>query len=127
MVSILNTFDSVLMVENVFEIQNSERIYQQLLNIRCNIYNNNFLTAKRLTDQKSLDPIFNLFYFLCISQLYIIGILNFSKSPALLKDETLKSTLCNYSLKKWLKVTANPLLFLVKLKLDLTQEGDNIE
>ncbi len=80
------------------------RIYQQLLNSKCHIYNNKFFSAKRLTDQKILDPIFDLFSVPCISEqllyMYIIGILNFSDSLALLKDATLKITLRNYSLKK---------------------------
>lgn len=62
-----------------------------------------------------LDPIFDLFSVHCISEqllyMYIIGILNFSDSPALLKDETLKITLRNYSLKKIVQGHSTPLTF----------------
>lgn len=72
------------------------QIYQQLLYSKCSSYDNKFFVAKRLTDQKIIDPIF-IFYVFHIY--YIIGILNFSKNPTLLKDKTVKSTSHTYSLK----------------------------
>lgn len=49
-----------------------DRIYQQLLNSKCHINNDKFFAAKRLTDQKILDPIYDLYvFFFCISQQYI--------------------------------------------------------
>lgn len=95
-----NIFDSVLMFENVCEIH-VWRIYQQLLNCKAIFIIINF---RRKEIDRSNDFRSYFWFIFCslynFKTIYIIGILNFSNSPALLKDETLKITCVTIHWKK---------------------------
>lgn len=79
-VSLFNTFDNVLMFENLCKIYVG-RIYQQLHNSKCYIYENIFLLQRGWSIKKKIRSFwFIRFSILCVSQQYIIGILNFSWS-----------------------------------------------
>lgn len=117
-VSLLNTFDSVLMFENVCEIY-VWRIYQKLHNSKCHIYNIFFFCCKEIDRSKKFRSYFWLtrFSVLCISHTtthnWDVELLKLSR---FIKDKTLKINLRSYSLKK---TSLRPQYsFLVKLKLD---------